>query len=235
MQTGVAIAMRASLMAALLLAAATAPAMAQDTRAIQIREAQRTDERTFAYFAQFRAALAARFGTDPLLSMLVLSEQEGQALVHAAPGAPAEHVIFQTGQWIATDGRQLKPWAPGASSDLARFHLSAVREALLRDKFRAHRAQPRKAADHLGEIKVGYFGTPFNRQIVEVTVASMSPFGLSVIAFDLTTGQALDVNAAVEDIRERRAAAQRKDADAAADTQRKVRNDSAAPRSPTPQ
>lgn len=228
LRTGVVIAARTSLAAALLLAAAMAPTMAQDTRAIQIREVLRTDERTFAYFARFRDALTARFGTDPLLSMLVFGEQEGQALVHAAPGAPAEHVIFQNGQWIATDGRQLKPWAPGAGADIARFRLSAVHDALLRDKFRAHRAQPRQAADHLGEVKIGYFGAPFNRQIVEVTVASMIPFGLSVIAFDLTTGQALDVNAAIADIREQRAAEQRKDADA----QRKARNDPATPRAP---
>lgn len=48
----------------------------------------------------------------PLLSMLAFSENEGEALVHAGPDAPAEHVIFKDGKWIGTDGRQLKPWVP---------------------------------------------------------------------------------------------------------------------------
>ena len=214
----------------MLLAVVFAPgAVAQDTRAIQIREAQRTDERTFAYFAQFRAALAARYGADPLLSMLVFSENEGEALVHATPDAPAEHAIYQEGKWIGTDGRQLKPWAPGADPAVARFRLSAVREPMLRDKFRAHRAQPAKATDHLGGVKVGYFGTPFNRLIAEVTVASMTTFGLSVIAFDLGSGQALDVNAAIAEAQARRATAQAKDAAAAkAAAQRNLRDEIAA-------
>lgn len=181
-------------------------AAAQDTRAIQVREAQRTDERTFAYFGQFRAALAARFGADPLLSKLVFSEQEGQALVHRTPDAPAEHVIYQTGTWISTDGRQLKAWAPGADPAVARFRLSAVSEAMLREKFRAYRAQSAKAADHLGEVTVGYFGTPFNRLMAEVTVGSMTTFGMSVWAFDLKGGQPQDVNAAIADVRAQRPA-----------------------------
>ena len=182
----------------LLLAFATA-AGAQDTRTIQIREAQRTDDRTFAYFAQFKAAMIARFGADPLLSMLKFSEQEGEALVHATPTGPAEHVIFQTGKWISTDGRQLKPWAPDADPAVARFRLSAVREAWLRDKFKTHRAQAAKAADYLSPITIGYFGTPFNRMIVEIGVVSMatSAFKMSAIAFDFTTGQQLDVDAAI--------------------------------------
>jgi len=159
--------------------------LAQDVRSIQIREAQRTDGRTFAYFGQFRAALTARFGPDPVLTMLVFDEQEGQALVHKTPDGPAEHVIYQTGKWISTDARELKPWAPGASPAVARFRLSAVSEPFLREKFRAHRAQPANATDHLGAVKIGYFGNPFNRLMVEIQVASMTTFGMSVIAFDL--------------------------------------------------
>ena len=210
-----------------LLAVVFAPdAPAQDTRAIQFREAQRTDERTFAYFAKFRAALVARFGADPLLSMLVFSESEGEALVHQAPGAPAEHVIFQGGQWIGTDGRQLKAWAPDADPAVARFRLSAVKEPMLREKFRAHRAQPAKATDHLGGVKIGYFGAPFNRLMAEVTVGSMTTFGLSVIAFDLGSGQALDVDAAIADARTQRAAAQEKEAAAErAAAQRNLRDE----------
>ena len=211
---------------ALLLLALAIDAGAQDTRAIQIREAQRTDERTFAYFGKFRTALTARFGADPLLSMLAFDEQEGQALVHKTPEGPAEHVIFQTGKWISTDGRQLKPWAPGASPAVARFRLSAVGEPFLRDKFRAYRAQPAKAADHLGAVKVGYFGNPFDRLIAEIQVLGMTTGGLSVIAFDLQSGQPLDINAAIADVRAKRDASARKDAaEAKVAAQRNLRNE----------
>lgn len=215
----------ACVLAGALLAVAL-PASAQDTRAIQIREAQRADERTFAYFAQFRAALTRRFGVDPLLAMLAFSESEAEALVHALPGGPPEHVIFQGGQWIGTDGRQLKPWAPDADPAVARFRLSAVREPLLREKFRAHRAQPAQATDHLGKVTVGYFGAPFNRVLAEVVVGSMTSFGLSVLAFDIATGQALDVKAAIADANAKRAAAQAKDAaEAKAAAQRNLKDE----------
>jgi hypothetical protein len=198
--------------AALLLVAAVLDVAAQDTRTIQLREAQRTDGRTFAAFAQFRTALATRFGADPLLSMLVFSESEGQALVHRAPGGPAEHVIYQGGNWISADGRQLRPWTTNADPAVALFRLSSISEPLLREKFRAHRAQPARATDHLGEVRIGYFGAPFERLIGEIQVASMATFGLSTIAFDLRSGQPLDVNAALANARAQRAAAERKDA-----------------------
>jgi hypothetical protein len=192
-----------------------------------VREAQRADERTFAYFARFRAALIQRFGADPLLTKLKWSEQEGEALVHKAPDAPAQHVIWQAGNWISTDGRELKPWAPGADPATARFRLSQVSEAMLRERFKAYRAQPAKAADHLGDVTVGYFGKPFDRLLAEVTVVGMSgSFGMSAIAFDLKTGQSLDVNAAVADARAKREAAQRKDAaEAKAASQRNLRHE----------
>jgi hypothetical protein len=195
----------------LLALALAASAGAQDTRTIQVREAQRTDERTFAYFREFRAALSARFGADPLLSMLKFSEQEGEALVHATPAGAAEHVIFQTGKWISTDGRQLKPWAPDADPATAQFRLSAVREPWLRDRFKAHRAKPANAADHLSPVTVGYFGNPFNRMIVEITVVHVGPaFRMSAIAFDFATGAQLDVEAAIAQVKAQREAEQAK-------------------------
>jgi hypothetical protein len=189
---------------ALLLMALAATSPAQDVRTIQIREAQRADERTFAYFARFRTALTARFGNDPLLSMLEWSEQEAQALVHAQANGPGEHVIYQTGKWIYTDGRELKPWAPQAPTSLTRFRLSAVSEPMLREKLRAYRAQSAKAADSLAGVKVGYFGKPFDRLLAEVTVVGMTSFGISVIAFDLKTGQELDVAGAIANARAKR-------------------------------
>ena len=195
---------------ALLLVAFAATAPAQDVRTIQIREAQRADERTFAYFARFRTALTARFGNDPLLSMLEWSEQEAQALVHAHADGPGELVIFQTGKWISTDGRELKPWAPHAPTSMTRFRLSAVSEPMLREKFRAYRAQPAKAADSLAGVKVGYFGKPFDRLVAQITVIGMASFGLSAMVLDLTTGQELGVAGATADARAKREAATRK-------------------------
>lgn len=185
---------------------------AQDTRAIQAREAQRADDRTLAYLARFRAALVEKFGADPWLSMLTWTENEGSALVHASPTAPATHVIWQEGKWISTDGRQLKPWATAADPAVSRFRLSAVTEKFLRERFRAHRAQPSRATDFLMSTSVGYFGKPFDRVILEIQVGSMTGFGISAVAFDLATGAPLDVNAAIADARMQRAEAARKDA-----------------------
>jgi len=170
-------------------------AQAQDVRAIQAREAQRTDERTLAYFEKFRAALAAKAGADPLLSMLVFDEQEAQALVHASRDAPAEHVIYQQGAWIATDGRQLRPWSPQADPAVARFPLSSVKTSFVRDRMNAHRADPKRATDFLGPVRAGYFGAPVNKLLLEIQVGSMTTFGLSAIQFDLATGVPVDVAA----------------------------------------
>lgn len=182
-----------------------AQAQAQDVRAIQAREAQKTDERTLAYLERFRAALIAKAGPDPLLSALVFDEREGQALVHASPSAPAEHLIWQQGAWLSTDGRQLRPWAPEADPARARFRLSAVTQAFVRERMRAHRAQAVRAADHLGPIRVGYFGKPFERLIVEMQVASMTTFGLASVQFDLATGASLDVVGAIKQAQAQRA------------------------------
>ena len=189
-----------------------ATAQAPDVRAIQAREAQRTDERTLAYLARFRAALVERFGADPLLSALVFSENEGTALVHATPSAPAQFVIFQEGKWSGTDGRELKPWAPNADASLARFRLSRVTEAFVRERFRAHRAVAARASAHLSPVRVGYFGKPFDRLIMEVQVLSLTKYGLSAVAYDLATGASLDVDAAIADARTQREAAAKKDA-----------------------
>ena len=195
-----------------LLVATVANAQAPDVRAIQAREAQKTDERTLAYFARFKAALVDRFGGDPLLTMLVFSENEGSALVHTNAVAPAQHVIFQEGKWIGTDGRQLKPWVPGADPEVARFRLSRITEAFVRERFRAHRAQPDRASDHLSPVQVGYFGKPFDRLVLEMQVLSLSRYGLSSRVFDLASGAALDVDKAIADARTQRAEAERKTA-----------------------
>ena len=190
--------------------AATSLVQAQDVRAIQAREAQKTDERTLAYFARFKTALVDRFGDDPLLSMLVFSENEGSALVHTNAVAPAQHVIFQEGKWIGTDGRQLKPWVPGANPEVARFRLSRVTEAFVRERFRGHRAQPDRASDHLSPVQIGYFGKPFDRLVLEMQVLSLSRYGLSSRVFDLASGAALDIDKAIGDAKTQRAEAERK-------------------------
>jgi hypothetical protein len=190
----------------------SATTQAQDVRALQVREAQKTDERTLAYFARFRSALVERFGADPLLTALVFSENEASALVHASAAAPAQFVIFQEDKWIGTDGRELKAWAPNADPSVARFRLSRVTEAFIRERFRAHRAVAARASDHLSPVRVGYFGKPFDRMIMEVQVLSLSKFGMSTAAYDLATGASLDVDAAIADARTQREAAAKKDA-----------------------
>ncbi|MEO8676163.1 MAG: hypothetical protein ABI569_11320 [Casimicrobiaceae bacterium] len=190
------------------------PTQAQDVRAIQISEARKSDERTLAYFDKFRVALIAKFGGDPLLSKIEFSEVEGEALVHASAGAPAEFVIYQTGQWISTDGRQLKPWAPDADPSVSRFRLSAVTDKFVRERFRAHRIKASQAADILGPVTVGYFGAPFNRLVLEVQIASMSTAGLSIASFDLATGAPLDVTGAIATAHAQREEVRRKDFEA---------------------
>jgi len=81
---------------------------------------------------------------------------------------------------------------------------------MLREKIRAYRAQPAKAADQLGTVKVGYFGKPFDRLVAEITVIGTSSFGLSAMVLDLTTGQELGVAGATADARAKREAATRK-------------------------
>ena len=202
------------LLALALVPAMPAPAQAPDVRAIQAREAQKTDERTLLYLQRFRVALEARAGADPLLSMLVFDEQEAQVLLHASPAAPAQHLIWQQGQWVSTDGRQLRLWAPQADPGRARFRLSAVSEAFVRDRMRAHRAKPAQATDHLGPIRVGYFGKPFDRVIVELQVASLTNFGLSAVQFDLATGEGVDVAGATQQARAQREQDEKREAEA---------------------
>lgn len=194
------------------LGAITASAQAPDTRAVQIREAQRSDERLFAYYGRFKAALIARYGADPLLSKLQVSEAEAQALVHARRDAPAEHVIWQAGKWISTANRQLRPWVSATEAQAHLFPLSAAGEKLWREKFRAHREKPQQAADHLGEVTAGYFGPPFDRLAVEVQVGSMTTGTLDAFVFDAVSGETLDVRGAAAKARADRAAAERREA-----------------------
>jgi hypothetical protein len=71
------------------LAAPTAAAQPADVAAIQAREARNADARTLAALERFRAALVKRFGGDPGLTMLKISESEGEALVVRAAARPS--------------------------------------------------------------------------------------------------------------------------------------------------
>jgi hypothetical protein len=193
--------------------AAPAPgSQSQDVKAIQAREALRSDERLLAYHERFRAALVEKAGPDPLLSALVVSENEAQALVHASPAAAAEHVIWQEGKWVSTDGRQLKPWSPDAPASVAQFRLSAVPDRLVRERIKAYRGQPGRATDFVSTVRVGFFGPPFDRTIVELQVASMTS-GLGSAQYDLASGESLDVVGAIKEARAARETQARKDAE----------------------
>jgi hypothetical protein len=175
---------------ALAAGAATAQ-VSPETRRIQESEARKADERTLAYLARFKAALAERFGADPRVSMLVVSEVEGEALVHASAGDP-DFVIWQEGRWISTDGRQLKPWATPQVAAANAFPVSRIREAALREAMREYRRDPAKSTDFLGEFTVGY--EPAVAQVVvKQTSASLTTGKLAVFAFDPSTGKRIDL------------------------------------------
>jgi hypothetical protein len=154
---------------------------------VQAREAQRTDGRLLAYLARFKAALSAREGGDPQVVMLKASEVEGEALVIKAPGAPAEHVIWQEGQWIPNAGRQLRPWAAVEVAAAHAFRVSQVREATVREAIRAYRRMPDKATDFVGDLAVG-FESETGTLIARLATASLTGAGLGSFAFDLASG-----------------------------------------------
>ena len=186
---------------------------AQDVREIQAREALRADERLFAYFARFREALASRVGADPWLTMLRVGENEAEALVHEAPGAPAKHVIYQEGRWIdPKPERKLAPWGRAPNAAAQTFRLSSAGEAQWRAKIKAHRAAyPR---DFLMAISVGWFGTPYDRIMADIQIVSMSG-GPSSLTFD-RKGDAVDVQSAIVDLRKQGDAGQKREEAAAA-------------------
>ena len=156
---------------------------------IQISEAKRTDERFLAYITRFKAALVAREGGDPLLMMFKASEVEGEALI-VRPGAPAVHVIWQEGNWIANDGRQLRPWAATDVATANAFHVSEVRDIVVRDAFRAYRTRPGKASDWIGDLTMGF--DPDARALVaQLVIGSLTGGGLGNFTFDPVTGKSV--------------------------------------------
>ncbi len=154
---------------------------------IQISEAKRTDERFLAYIARFKAALVARDGGDPLLLMFKASEVEGEALV-VRPGAPPEHIIWQEGKWISNDGRQLRAWARPDVATANAFHVTEVREAVIRDTLRAYRTRPGKASDWIGDLTMG-FDPDAVALVAQLVVGSMTGAGLGNFTFDPVTGK----------------------------------------------
>lgn len=174
--------------------AAKAPSPAE-IRSIQASEAKKADERTLAYLAGFRAALIARFGADPKLTMLVVSETEGTALVVTGAGTP-EFVIWQQGKWLGTDGRQLKPWATAQVAAANPFPLSQVRDAALRSAMQEWRRAPEHAIDFLGDISVGY-DPRAKIVLVRHMSASMTTGKLGQFTYDPQTGRRIEVVAPV--------------------------------------
>jgi len=164
------------------LAAPTAAAQPADVAAIQAREARNADARTLAALERFRAALVKRFGGDPGLTMLKISESEGEALVVRAGGSP-EHVIWQGERWIGTDGRQLEPWASPAIAATHAFALSQVKAEPVRAWVDAWRKVPGRATDFVTGYAFGY--DPARSRIgVRAIVGSMTSGRLSEQAFD---------------------------------------------------
>ncbi len=172
---------------------ASAPA---DVRRIQESEARKSDERTLAYLARFRAVLVERFGPDPKLTMLAVSEVEGSALVLTGSGPP-EYVIWQEGKWLDTRNRQLKPWATAEIAAANAFALSQLREAAVRKAMQDWRRTPAQAADFLGNLSVGY-DPRGKRVLVRHEAGSMTTVQFRQFTYDPQTGQRMEIVAPVK-------------------------------------
>ena len=168
-----------------------ADAQAADIAAIQAREARNADARTLAALERFRQALAGKFGADPALVMLDLSENEGEALVLRGAGAAPEHVIWQNERWIGTEARRLEPWAPAAVAAANAFMLSSVRAAPIRAWLDAWRKSPAQATDFVTHYTVGY-DPALARVVIRARIGSMTTGRLSLQSFDPVSGAKLD-------------------------------------------
>ncbi|MEO8487385.1 MAG: hypothetical protein ABI585_13720 [Betaproteobacteria bacterium] len=164
-----------------------ADAQPADIAAIQAREARNADQRTLAALERFGAALIARYGGDPTLTMLGVSETEGEALAQRSPGAAPEHVIRQGERWIGTEGRQLRPWADAPVAAMHAFPLSSMRTAGIRAWLDAWRKLPGRATDFVTRYEAGYDPAD-GRVVVRAHVGSMTTGRLSLHAFDPATG-----------------------------------------------
>src|SRR4029453_5868686 len=112
------------------------------------------DRRTLAALEHFRRALVARYGGDPMLLMLAISETEGGALVaRPAPAAP-ELALLQGDHWIPTGGRELRPWS--GKAEARAFALSSLRTAPIQAWLDRWRAQPGHATDFVADYTVGH-------------------------------------------------------------------------------
>ena len=172
------------------LAPLAAEAQGADVVAIQAREARNADNRTLAALERFRAALVARYGADPRLTMLTISEVEGAALVQRSTIALPEFVILRGDRWMSTEARQLKPWASPADAAANAFPLSAVRGDAIRAWLDLWRKMPGQTTDFVGEYGVGY-EPALSRLVVRATVASMTTGKFTQHAFDAGTGAPL--------------------------------------------
>jgi len=172
----------ASLCLLVALTAGQALAQPADVAAIQAREARNADARTLAALERFRNALVARFGGDPTLTMLEISETEGEALVVRANGPP-EHAIWQGGRWVGTDGRQLKPWASPSIAATHAFALSSVTAEPIRAWLDAWRKVPGQATDFVTGYAIGYESAR-SRIAIRATVGSMTTGRLSQQTLD---------------------------------------------------
>ena len=163
------------------LAPLRADAQAADVAAIQAREARNADARTIAALERFRQALVARYGSDPKLVMLDISETEGEALV--VRGAGNEYVIRQGDRWMPTEARELKPWASASVAAANAFPLSSVKASGVRAWLDRWRKVPAQSTDFVTNYTWGY-DPKASRVVVKATVGSMSTGRLTVQTFE---------------------------------------------------
>jgi hypothetical protein len=153
-----------------------------DVAAIQAREARNADARTLAALERFRAALVERYGRDPKITMLVIGETEGEALVVRADGT-SEHAIRQGERWIGTEGRALKPWVSPAIAATHAFTLSSMKAETIRSWLDGWRNVPGQATDFVTGYAIGY--DPARASVsIRASVGSMTTGRLSRQTFD---------------------------------------------------
>lgn len=172
-----------------------ATAQATDVAAIQAREARNADARTLAALERFRQALSARFGGDPMLTMIEFGESEATALVLKSPASPPEFVIWRGDRWIGTENRKLDPWAGPDVAAANAFAISSLRAPSFRAWQDAWRRIPGQATDFVMKYAMAY-DPAAGRVVVRATVGSMTTGRIAEQRFDPASGAPVTVAAA---------------------------------------
>ena len=168
---------------------------AQTTADIQRREALRSDDRMYADFRAFAAALRAAVNGEPRMSLLEVSENTAFAIVRADDGS-VRQFSWVEGKLSDPATSLRKDEATDAEAMANRFTFADVDLEHVRAALRTHRAQPGRFGDSAPELRVGY-NRLTQRWLVIIQLGSLAFMGLDAIAYDLKTGAPFDLMAVV--------------------------------------